>query len=265
MLGLSGARAVVLGIALLAGLGAYMLSGSAPPPVAPVIVQQPVQARTVDVLVARYDIGLGEVITDANTQWIPWPDNSVPQGALRRSEAAALEREVFGAMARASFVANEPMRREKLIRADGSGFLSAILPQGRRAVAINIDSRGATTAGGFILPNDRVDIIKTGRQEGAGQDAFASETILTNVRVLAIGQKVQEQANGEKVVVGETATLELDPRQVETVTLAQKSGSLSLSLRSLADAREVVPQETTDRQNGLTIVRFGVTTQSARQ
>ena len=115
-----------------------------------------------------------------------------------------------------------------------------------------------------MLPNDRVDIIKTGRQDTAPStvESFISETILTNIRVLAIGQNIQER-NGEKVVVGETATLELDPRQVETVTLAQKSGAISLALRSLADAGEVAPVDTAGRQ-GLTLVRFGITTQSAK-
>jgi pilus assembly protein CpaB len=107
-------------------------------------------------------------------------------------------------------------------------------------------------------------IIKTGRQDTAPStvESFVSETILTNIRVLAIGQNIQER-NGEKVVVGETATLELDPRQVETVTLAQKSGAISLALRSLADAGEVAPVDTAGRQ-GLTLVRFGITTQSAK-
>jgi hypothetical protein len=109
----------------------------------------------------------------------------------------------------------EPVRREKLVKGDGTGFLSALLPAGRRrAIAISIDAQGGTTAGGFILPNDRVDVIWTWRDleksKTARMDIYTSETILTNVRVLAIGQNVQDK-NGEKVVAGGTATLELEP------------------------------------------------------
>jgi pilus assembly protein CpaB len=161
----------------------------------------------------------------------------------------------------------EPIRREKLIRADGGGFMSAILPSGMRAVAITIDTRGATSAGGFILPNDRVDVIRTYRDDDAsrsgGGDTQVSETLLNNIRVLAIGQTVQER-NGEKVVTGETATLELTPAQAELVTLAQKVGQLSLALRSLVDANQ--PEAAIRREEtGLTVVRYGVAKQAPKR
>lgn len=171
---------------------------------------------------------------------------------------------------RSSFLSGEPIRREKLIKANGSGFLSAILPSGKRAVAIAIDARGSNTAGGFILPNDRVDVLRTARDEDASRagtgDVQTAETILTNIRVLAVGQTVQER-NGERVVTGDTATLELTPAQAEAVTLAQKVGQLSLTLRSLADAGQVAPDapETRQTEGGLTIVRYGVTKQMPRR
>ncbi len=266
MLGLSGARAVVLGISLLTMVAAYFMigPGQAPEPVR--IVQEAPRARTVDVLVAATDLPLGNSITQGDVRWTAWPEDSIPQGLIRRSEAGALEKDVLGALVRSAFLANEPIRREKLIKSDGSGFLSAVLPSGKRAVAISIDRAGNSTAGGFVLPNDRVDVIRTGRQDSTQNtvENFVSETLLSNIRVLAIGQAVQER-NGEKVVVGETATLELDPRQVEVISLAQKSGTLSLSLRSLADANEPPrPPEQSDRQ-GLTLVRFGHTSQTAKQ
>ncbi len=264
MLGISGARAVVLGISVLTMMVAYVLITPGEAPSTVKVVKEVEPSRTVEVLVAGVDLPLGNSITQNDIRWLAWPQDSVPQGAIRKEEAATLDKEVIGALVRSSFVAFEPIRREKLIRPDGSGFLSAVLPSGKRAIAISIDRAGNSTAGGFVLPNDRVDIIKTGRQDTAPSnvESFVSETILTNIRVLAIGQNIQER-NGEKVVVGETATLELDPRQVETVTLAQKSGAISLALRSLADAGEVAPVDTAERQ-GLTLVRFGVTTQSAK-
>lgn len=266
MLGLSGARAVVLGISLLTMLAAYMMIAPAPAPAPVTVMQEAPPARTADVLVAAADLPLGNTVAQNDVRWQAWPLDGVPTGVIRREEAGVLEKEVIGTLVRSSFLANEPIRREKLIKPDGSGFLAAVLPAGKRAIAISIDRAGNTTAGGFVLPNDRVDIIKTGRQDQAqgGGENFTSETILTNIRVLAIGQNIQER-NGEKVVVGETATLELDPRQVETVTLAQKSGALSLALRSLADAKDTPPPEALSERQGLTLVRFGVTTQSAKQ
>jgi pilus assembly protein CpaB len=129
-----------------------------------------------------------------------------------------------------------------------------------RAVAISTDSRGANTAGGFILPNDRVDVINTLRSEG-GATGGSSETLLRNIRVLAIGQNIQER-NGEKVVIGETATLEVDPGQVETLIQAQKTGTLSLALRSLKDAGEIIPPG--QAENAMTFVRYGVSSKSVK-
>ena len=129
------------------------------------------------------------------------------------------------------------MREAKLIKADGSGFMAAILPSGMRAISTEISPE--TGAGGFILPNDRVDVILSRRdreaEKQAGVDVHTSETILSNVRVLAIDQTVEEK-NGQRVVVGKTATLELTPRQAETLALSRQLGTLSLALRSLADA-----------------------------
>jgi pilus assembly protein CpaB len=125
----------------------------------------------------------------------------------------------------------------KLIHSD-VGFMSAILPAGKRAVATKIAAD--TSAGGFILPNDRVDVIMT-RQSGSDDNGTApkykTETILNNVRVLAIDQTIEEK-DGEKVVVGQTATLELTPQQAQILTVAQQmSDRLTLALRSIADSQ----------------------------
>ena len=120
--------------------------------------------------------------------------------------------------------------------------MAAILPSGMRAVSTEISPE--TGAGGFILPNDRVDVILSRRDQGQRQPRAprppTSETILTNVRVLAIDQTVEEK-NGQRVVVGKTATLELAPRQAETLALARQTGTLSLALRSLLDASKNTP------------------------
>ena len=149
--------------------------------------------------------------------------------------------------------------------------MSAILPTGLRAVAIKIDNSGDDYAGGFILPNDRVDVIKVFRDDGAtkerGVEVLGAQTMLTNVKVLAIGQNIQEE-NGKKVVVGANATLELDPQQAEQVILAQHAGNtnLHLVLRSLADSAGPATTVGDDGSNNtnLTIVRFGSPQTAAR-
>ena len=252
---MSPARIIILAVALVAGLGAAVLVQS---PKAPAPVAKIEQAPTVPVLVAATDIPVGNTVAATDLRWLDWPLASVPAGIIRKDEAPEAEQEITGQVARYAILGAEPIRREKLIKTDGTGFLSAVLPSGMRAVAISTDSRGANTAGGFILPNDRVDVISTSRGES---DGHVSEVILRNIRVLAIGQNVQER-NGEKVVVGETATLEIEPGQVEGLVQAQKSGSLSLALRSLKDAGEKNPPAQAD--NSMTLVRYGVTSKSLK-
>lgn len=257
---MSPARIIILVIALVAGLGAALLMRR---PSAPATVTRYEPAPTVPVLVAAADIPIGNTLSAADMKWVDWPASSVPAGVIRKDEAPAADSDLSGQLARFAVLGGEPIRREKLIKTDGTGFLSAVLPAGKRATAISTDSRGANTAGGFILPNDRVDVIRTYQEQANGNtggETFVSETILVNVRVLAIGQNIQER-NGEKVVIGETATLELDPRQVEIVAQAQKTGTLSLALRSLKDAGEAGRP---DAEGGLTLVRYGITSRSVK-
>lgn len=258
------ARIAVLGIALAAGgAAALLLRGGETPPPAPVPVAEKPQAPKLEVLVAGVDLPMGQSLKTTDLRWQSWPNDAPAAGLIKRSESPNVADELAGSIVRNAFLNGEPIRREKLIKGNG-GFMSAILPSGMRAVAISIDTRGATSAGGFILPNDRVDVIQTTR---AGSDEGTApanaETILTNVRVLAIGQNIQER-NGEKVVTGETATLELAPAQAEQVILAQKIGQLSLALRSLADVNETgtPTRQRAEPSNKLDIIRFGVSQQA---
>lgn len=259
---MSPARIIILVVALAAGLGAAILVQK--PTQAPAPAAKIEAAPTVPVLVAAGDIPLGNTVSNNDLRWLDWPLASVPAGVIRKDESPDAEKEIAGQLARYAILAAEPIRREKLIKTDGTGFLSAVLPSGMRALAISTDSRGANTAGGFILPNDRVDVICTWKGEstsGRGE-AYVSETLLRNIRVLAIGQNVQER-NGEKVVVGETATLEVDPGQVETLIQGQKTGSLSLALRSLKDAGDNTAMPVKN-DNSMTLVRFGVISKSVK-
>ena len=250
------ARIAVLGVALAAGGGAALMMQGPPPAPEPA----PPPAPTFEVLVAASDLPMGNSLKAADLRWQPWPESAPASGLIRKSDHPGIVEDLAGSVVRSPMLAGEPVRREKLIKGNG-GFMSAILPAGRRAVAITIDNRGASSAGGFILPNDRVDVIRTIKPETGPP---VSETILGNIRVLAIGQNIQER-NGEKVVTGETATLELSPAQSEEVILAQKIGQLSLVLRSLADVNETGTPKREERGTALQVIRYGVQQQAPAQ
>ena len=256
------ARIVVLTIALSAGgVAAYLASGydRKSQPAEPAAAQ----LQTVDVLVAGSDIGLGQTVTPENLQWQSWPAATASNNFIRRGERPDATSQIAGSIARAPFIAGEPIREQKLVKANGSGFMAAILPTGMRAVSTEISPE--TGAGGFILPNDRVDVLLTKREKNpdrTGQpDIVNAEIVLSNVRVLAIDQAPKEK-DGQNAVVGKTVTLELKPEQAETLARSRQTGTMSLALRSIADIN-MVENRTDDpasRKRGETIsvVRYGV-------
>ena len=256
------ARLVVLGVAIAAGgLAALLASGTddkAPDPAAPVAALE-----TVDILIAKSDINMGQAVSAQDVAWQAWPAAAASPNFIRKTEKPNAIEELSGSIARTPFVSGEPMREAKLVKANGSGFMAAILPTGMRAISTEISPE--TGAGGFILPNDRVDVILSRRdkeaEKDAGTEVHVSETILANIRVLAIDQLVEEK-NGQKVVVGKTATLELSSRQAESLALARQLGSLTLALRSIVDANATneTPEDNKSKSGSINITRFGVTT-----
>src|SRR4030088_2661673 len=177
------ARIVVLTIAVGAGgVAAYLASGSDKPAPA----EPAAQLQTVDVLVAKSDIGLGQSVTPEDLQWQTWPAATASNSFIRRNERPDATTQIAGSIARSPFIAGEPIRELKLVRADGSGFMAAILPTGMRAVSTEISPENG--AGGFILPNDRVDVILSKRDKNPDRansgDVVNAEIILSNVRVL---------------------------------------------------------------------------------
>lgn len=224
-------RVLVLVVALVAGGIAAYLTLNGPQPAVETQTAAAPQINTTEVLVVTGDVAPGSALTPSNMRWEEWPSEAVnPAFIDREIQPDAIEK-MEGIIVRSQFYDGEPVREGKLVRSD-SGFMSAILPSGKRAVAVKVNAQ--STAGGFILPNDRVDIIHTISQSNNGQKQFVSQTLLTNIRVMAIDQTIEEQ-NGDRVVVGKTATLELSPSEVEIVSAAEKQGNLSLSLRSMAD------------------------------
>ncbi|WP_298254645.1 Flp pilus assembly protein CpaB [Bradyrhizobium sp.] len=258
------ARIVVLAIALSAGgVAAYLASGmtdsKAPAPAAAPVAQ----LQTVDVLVAKADIGLGQTLNANDVIWQTWPASTASGSFIRRSDRPDATNQIAGSIARAPFVAGEPIREAKLVKADGSGFMAAILPSGYRAVATEISAE--TGAGGFILPNDRVDVILTRHLKNPNPtqpDIVVSEVALTNIRVLAIDQAPKEK-DGTNSVIGRTVTLALKPEETTHLATARQAGTLSLALRSIADANQVAVSTNEQIQHpSINVVRYGVTNPS---
>ncbi len=229
------AQLAVLGVAFAAAGGAFWVAGNLanqPPEVREVQVDTGPKIELDEILVASRDISLGTSLQETMVEWRKWPKEGIAEGYIVKGnmpEGLNLEKEP--AIARSAFFIGEPIRESKLVRA-GKGYMSAILPSGQQAIATSIST--ATSAGGFILPNDRVDVIMTRRGDD-DDGSFITETVLENVRVLAIDQTIEEK-DGESVVVGETATLQLSPDQAKILTVAQQMADrLSLALRSLED------------------------------
>jgi pilus assembly protein CpaB len=222
--------AVAIGSAAMAGLLAMKLTrGRAPQIAAPLIEREP----TINVLVASKSLPVGSRLGGDSIHWMAWPKDNLAEGMITEENRPAAVDDLSGAVVRLPIFSGEPLRTEKI--ADSSSrIMSSLLPAGKRAVATEITV--ATGAGGFILPNDRVDVIMVRKSDG---NVYLTETVLSNVRVLAIDQQVEVKEDGSKSVLGTTATLELTPEQSKVMTVAQQMAErISLALRSVADAQE---------------------------
>jgi pilus assembly protein CpaB len=241
---MSPVRLIILLVAAGAAIAAVFLVRSVQTPapaeataaVAPVKPALPAK----QLLVARQAIPVGKFVTADDLRWQEWPADS-PTGAFieQKADEEALEKMV-GAVARFDLVEGEPVTATKLVHPGGAGFMAAMLSPNMRAVSIEIAPE--TAAGGFILPNDRVDVIVTREVESTSPNAnsmqnIRSDLILGNVRVLAIdGIYGAAPDSGQgAVLVGTRATLELTPADSTLLNTARKAGELSLSLRSITD------------------------------
>jgi pilus assembly protein CpaB len=192
------------------------------------------KVATTEVLIMSQDVRMGDRLSPAHMTWQAWPSDNVRNFMISRNTRPAAVQELESARARSDLFEGEPVSDRKVILPDSAGFMAAILPKGMRAISVRISAESG--AGGFILPNDRVDVILITKESvGSGSPRTVSEVVLTNVRVLAIDQTFQTNDKGQQVVVGKTATVELDPKQAEILAKVESSGQLTLALRSLAD------------------------------
>lgn len=260
------ARIILVVVALVAGGLAALLvmrMGRTPAPQTEVVTQVVQEAKT-QVLVARAAIGIGERLSAATVQWQDWPEGAIRSEYVTISAMPDAPAQLTGAVARFEFFPGEPIREQKLVRAD-QGYLSAVLASGMRGVSVGVTA--VSSAGGFVVPNDHVDVLLT-TSTSAGQQ---SEVVLSNVRVLAIGKRLGEMGVSGGDEKGENAspapvtfdsntiaTLELTPGQAETLINASMRGQLSLTLRSVVDfGKTADAQRPPNTSQAVRVIRFG--------
>ncbi|WP_269581558.1 Flp pilus assembly protein CpaB [Roseibium sp. Sym1] len=233
-------RLLVLLFAAGAGFMAFRLvmDKQVQPPAepAPVVVSR-------GVLVAVNDIPLGKKLEAADITWRDWPESTLTKGVITRSGDPSAGKSYVGMIARGRIYAGEAIRAERLISTD-KGYMAAILPKGKRAIAVRVEQE--TSAGGFILPGDKVDVILTRK---FSDNNMISDTILQNIRVLAIDTTTAGEQETKNLSPKRTATLELSLDQSEIIVQSQQVGSIALALRSAEDSFDVSEEEQTQRRD----------------
>jgi pilus assembly protein CpaB len=185
------------------------------------------------VLVARSAIPRGQILKPTDLAWQTWPDGGLDHAYIQKG-VKTIE-DFAGSVAREPFGPGEPITESKIVAPGSRGFLAAVLSPGMRAVSVPVSNTSGIS--GFVLPGDQVDILITHSLadtsgKGDAKQHTAAETVLQDVRVIGIDQKLDNK--GGEAVVAKTATLEVTPKQSEIIAVATEIGKLSLSLRSLA-------------------------------
>ena len=228
--------AVAAGAAIVAALLVRGMAGNGSPEIVERRVE--VQVAAQKVLTTNRDLVVGEILTPEDLQWIDWPEKGLNISFFMQEQTPDAISTISGSVVRTPFYQNEPILPQKIVQKGDTGYMAALLNPGMRAISVEISAESAS--GGFILPNDRVDVIMNYNEESAeenGETRIVTVTVLENVRVLAIDQKFRETDTGESAV-GRVATLELSPEDAELVTLVSNKGQLTLALRSLGDRLE---------------------------
>jgi len=244
-------RIVFLLIALVAAgatvvLGRLAFQRPAPVEAPPPVVAAPEKPTTM-VLVARGDLKVGQFVRPENLRWTAWPDDGLSQNYV--VQAQHKEEEFFGSVVRSAIGDGEPVTLSRVIRPDDGGFLAAVLKPGYRAVTVSLSPTSGVS--GLIFPGDHVDLIATLTlqfpESKDKTDHHASETVLPNLKVLALDQRLDPQGTTSKEAkdaqVAKTATLEVTPKQAEIIAVVGEIARLSLSLRALPTDGSVDDQE----------------------
>lgn len=235
------ARKIILlvGALFVAAITAFMarnLMVGAPAPVAGAVPAAGAPQMTNEVLVATRALPVGTILDAQSMKWVPWPKDLI-EGAYFQKDQTKPET-LAGTVVRFAIPAGQPLTQGALVKPGDRGFLAAALGPGMRAVTFPVDAKSSVA--GFVFPGDRVDLLLTQQVDGGGDGPplKASETVLRNVRVLATDQRTDQQHDekGNTVVTTySTVTVEATPKIAERIAVAQTVGTLSLSLRSIAD------------------------------
>lgn len=241
---------VMAGAFIMASIVAMMVQASLAPK--PQAVQ--VAPVGVEVLVANKAVMKGEVLKSQDGAWKRFPEEAVFTGMVRKpAEGKDQEIKVYNKTLKRDLVKGEPITTQSVIMdiEGAANNLSAKITAGMRAVAVKV--KADTSAGGFIAPGDNVDVILTYQLRLKGEVAqysqdtvqkYASETIMKNVRVLAVDQVSKEKSYEAKVA--RTVTLEVDAGQAQTLAMATQMGEITLSLRRMGDKSDEALATTTD-------------------
>jgi pilus assembly protein CpaB len=252
---------IAAAVAGVMGLGAVAVLATGLSSKPKVIIEEK-KVDSTNVLVAKTQIELGQIVNRENFRWQEWPAGATGGNGYIKENRGGKDpmQALIGSVARAPILKDEPITAAKLVKPGDGGVLAAILPAGMRAISTRIKEE--TAVGKLILPNDHVDVILIQRRRAKGGEEFVSDTLFRNVRVLAIGQLIAA-AEGKKGADGATATLELTPRQTELLALANSMGEISLALRSAADMSAANGPSAGNglngqRGNSIRVLRYGV-------
>lgn len=228
---MSARQLIVLVIAGIAAIGALLLirgMGSRKPD----SDATPAVIAGEQVLVAARDIGQGVALAPGDLAVAAFPPETVSAAFIRIGSQPSAQAEYVGAVTRRAFAQGEPITTSSVVQPEGRGFMAAQLPPGYRAVAVEIDS--ATAVGGYVQPNDRVDVIMTMQTEGSNRQVI-SNIVLQDIRVLAIGDRTQTQTTGEgpERIDAAYAVLEMTADEAQSLAFATEAGEISLALRGV--------------------------------
>lgn len=228
---MSARQLIVLAIAAIAAIGALVLIRGMNAPKQGAETASAVVGE--EVLVAARDIAQGAALTPNDLKVVAFPASAVTESFVRVSGAPSAQADYVGAVTRRAFVQGEPIIASAVVQPEGRGFMAAQLELGYRAVAVEIEASNAV--GGYIQPNDHVDVIAALKVEGGDGNQTRSETIIEDARVLAVGDKTQAQTSGEspELVNAAVAVLELTPADARALAQAQRAGDISLALRGV--------------------------------
>ncbi len=229
--------ALLVGALIIAAVTAFMANSMFTGAATPQAVAGPAVPAGPEILVATRPLPVGTIIDAEAFRYQPWPQGLVQDAYYVRGRPNAEPQHLIGTVVRTEISAGQPVTRGSVIRPGERGFLAAALGPGMRAITVAVSATSGVA--GFVFPGDRVDIVLTQNVEGSGDGPplRVSETIIRNIRVLAVDQRLNARDEQGNQVARNTSTVTFEgtPQIAEKIAVAQTIGQLSLSLRSLAD------------------------------